>query len=103
MANNEKSERRRPPRTAKAAPGAEAEQRTVYTTFILYPDQLTAIKQAALRMQGARGGKADQSEVLRLALDAIATGAELPHGLKESLAAGIKERRQIARNGGGGK
>lgn len=100
MANQDKSERRRTSRTARTAPGAEGQQRTVYTTFVLFPDQLTAIKQAALRMQSERGGKADQSEVLRLALDAMASGAELPHGLREALIAGVKERRQAARNGG---
>jgi hypothetical protein len=96
MAKHEdKAGRSRPRRAKTVATGEGAESRTSYTSFVLYPDQLAALKLVAVRHQAMRGaGKADQSEVLRLALDAIATGGEFPEGLKEALAQGLKERRR---------
>lgn len=94
--SEEKAGGRRAPRQAKTATTGEgAGSRTSYTSFVLYPDQLAALKLVAVRHQAQRGGgKADQSEILRQALDAIATGGELPAGLKEALAAGVKDRRR---------
>jgi hypothetical protein len=88
-----KTEGARTPRTARTAP-AEDGPRTAYTTFVVFPDQLLALKQVAALLQAQRGGKADSSAVLRDTLDAIATGGELPEGLKKALAAGVRERRR---------
>jgi hypothetical protein len=99
MATQDKKQRAA--RAARTSPAGAGDPQKAYVMFAVFSDQLLAIKQAAARMQAERGeGKADQSEVLRLALDAMATGGELPHGLKEALAVGVKERRQTARNGG---
>jgi hypothetical protein len=97
------NKKQRAPRrsTARTTPAGAADPQKAYVMFAILPDQLLAIKRAALRMQADRGeGKADQSELLRLALDAMASGAELPYGLKEELAAGLKDRRQAARTTG---
>lgn len=63
-----------------------------YTSFVLFPDQLFALKQVALNLQAQRGGKADMSRVVRDTLDALAQGAELPPGLLKALAEGLKNR-----------
>lgn len=84
----------RAPRTARTAAATSEGLRTAYTSFVLFPDQLLALKQVAARQQALRGGKADQSAVVRELLDAIATGKPIPDGLKQALAECKKERPQ---------
>jgi hypothetical protein len=83
----------RPPRLAKTV--ADETARMAYTTIVLHPDQLSALKQVALHRQAERGGKIDSSAVLRDLLDAVASKTELPAGLQKELAAGLKERPRI--------
>lgn len=82
----------RPARRARTVNAKGELAQMAYTSFILHPDQLYALKQAALQMQGRQGGKADMSRVLRDALDAIATGGQLPEGLRAMLGDGLKGR-----------
>lgn len=84
----------RAPRTARTAATDSDGPRMAYTSFILYPDQLLALKLVAVRQQVQRGGKADQSAVLRELLDAVAAGKAPPEGLKQALVAAKKDRQE---------